>query len=281
MHDDTQILPDVDSPLAIGSMFTGCIGSMTGSTARGAIALKMGDSGVQSSPRRRSLIPRGMAPSLLLLLVGCPCLMVLHEMTPYRIEERAGSWTANLMQISTLLRSERGIRDSKASRYQVGVKFITFRNSVLYLTVLNIWSLVSFVDAKTQVVQNAKRSESLQWSGPWRHDFNGVSWLTSEIVWERGARWILKVVWKLSCTQELQIKTSSASIEPHIGSTIQSLRLKIVLVILLVLFPSDRTHPKLLTEPANKKKTTSKCRIVCQTHLFEVPPCSMYILRSY
>ena len=120
MHDDTQILPDVDSPLAIGSMFTGCIGSMTGSTARGAIALKMGDSGAQSSPRRRSLMPRGMAPSLLLLLVGCPCLMVLHEMTPYRIEERAGSWTANLMQISTLLRSERGIRDSKASRYQVG-----------------------------------------------------------------------------------------------------------------------------------------------------------------
>ena len=31
MHDDTQILPDVDSPLVIGSMFTGCIGSMTGS----------------------------------------------------------------------------------------------------------------------------------------------------------------------------------------------------------------------------------------------------------
>lgn len=92
----------------------------TGSTVRGAIALKMGDSGVQSIPRRRSLIPRGMAPSLLLLLVGCPCLMVLHEMTPYRIEERAGSWTANLMQISTLLRSECGIRDSKASRYQVG-----------------------------------------------------------------------------------------------------------------------------------------------------------------
>ena len=86
------------------------------------------------------------------------------------------------------------------------------------------------------------------------------------------ARWILKVVWKLSCTQELQIKTSSASIEPLIGSTIQSLRLKIVLVILLVLSPSGRTYPKLLTEPANKKKTTSKCRIVCQTHFFEVPP---------